>query len=235
MSGMDFAIKNAGKPFIIDGRNLPYDMTAGYPDDYNWYCHLVGYFAPGEDKIIVEFDDANARKFCWWIHDGAQLVVDKKDFYDSKEPRGFAIHHKHLKDLEQYSKYYNDEPNAKAGPIPQLYTSRCKRCEQPARKYGNLTVCSNTGCGTRDKLKKSLNIKYIKTNPIRCPNGMCGKRAVYVTRYSNQSGVWKLMCEKGHSFHLDSTQIKVNDTVLFTVSGHDNSDRIWDGKSWQTY
>jgi hypothetical protein len=239
MSGMDFALKHAGNGYTVPQRYLPEEMIRDMYSDYSYYVQLVGYFAPDDDRVVVEFDDKSWRKHCWLLHDGVQLVIDKKNLYNNKEIRLFAINYKHLKDSNCYDKC-EDEP----AKLPPLYTSHCKKCGQPSRKYGSLTVCSNSSCDTRGKLKKSLNIHRVKTEAVRCPlpgrmigeeYNACDKKAVFVRSNPREEGTWTFTCEMGHKFLKSTAELKQNDVVLFTLSGHDSNDRIWDGKSWQTF
>ena len=241
MSAIVFAKENAGKRYIIPAAFLPDTIVDQMYPNFNYYGQLVGYCNEDDSKVIVELEESSFRKDCWPLYDGVVLTIHRDDMYDSNHPMVLAINYKQLKELKRpsWESYGLDSKKEEVKPekIVPAYPSTCKKCHEPARKYGKLVVCSNRACDTRAGLLTHLGVKYTKMNVIRChwhKNGkVCKKRAVSARKRSSLDTIYHLTCEEGHSFNISVHDLKIDDVVLASLEG--GQDKIWDGKKWQTY
>lgn len=240
MTSIEFAEKYAGTRFCVPKEFLPAEVLAAALEytDYECYAQIVGYFAEEDNRIVIELEEGSFRKHCWLSYEDVKLVVDKSDLFGRKQsvPTFLAIDYRQVKIPQR--RLWTDEVKEKEIAPPKLYTSRCPKCNEPARKFGKQVMCSNRSCNTRAKLFKTFDIKPSpKLNYIRCTHVVhgkpCGNRAIYSRK---RDGYYIFTCEKQeHIFNVKFEDMKKNDILMLSISGTDINDRIWSGTQWETY
>jgi hypothetical protein len=240
MDSVEFATKYSHKLFKIP-RDL-FDETVKMFDGYNPHGMLIGYVIGDSERVILELDEF---KECGWsLHAGIALTVDLDSCY-SDDPSVVAVSYKRLILPKSRGEIHEELKQRKArSQVKPLtaYPNSCKICGAPAKNYDARTMCSNSACSSRNNVLKSIAFKYKKSRPVRCPvkgydgpKGTCNKVAVFASKVSEPADAYVVDCEVGHSFYLAVKDIKENDLIAYTRAGNDYSDRIWNGKTWETY
>lgn len=236
MNAIEFAKHWAGHRF-----RLPEDCAPPSSVSNSYFAprgKLVGYVTGDSERVILEFSE-DFTQYCWPLHSGITLTIDEEDMYNASYPMVLAVKYTKLtvpksrKELEDELKKKDQLKKAakttKIVPYPQV----CSVCNSPARVYNKHTMCSNRSCKTRTDIFKSANYKPVKRpkmTPIICTRTGCGSKGVYAS--PNENGTYYIEFECGHDTVIPSEQIAPNTILHCTIYGYE-TDRMWNGKSWE--